>query len=143
MASGEPTEQSIPDVEWEAVFSRTEGWTGGDVAGTVNLGDGRTVWMFGDSWVGKVAGGKHAAGSQMVNNAIGVQPSSSLGRGRAPRYDETKFFWGPDNEKKKPTAWVIPQTHTANQWYWPSGGGVVVHGPSGQPRLIVFLFRVT
>lgn len=139
----EPVKQSIPDVEWDAVFSRTEGWTGGDVAGTVDLGDGRTVWMFGDSWIGEVAGGKHASGSHMVNNAIGVQHRSSLGRGRAPRYDQIRFFWGPDNEKEKPTAWVIPQTQAATQWYWSSGGGVVVPGPNGQPRLILFLFHLT
>ncbi len=139
----EPLKQSIPDVDWDAVFSRTEGWTGGDVAGTVDLGDGRTVWMFGDSWIGKVTGGKHASGSHMVNNAIGIQRSSSLGRGRAPRYDELKFFWGPDNEKTKPTAWVIPQSQATNRWYWFSGGGVVVPGPNGQPRLILFLFHLT
>lgn len=33
----EQIEQSMPDVEWDAVFSRTEGWTGGDVAGTIDL----------------------------------------------------------------------------------------------------------
>ena len=138
-----PIEQSIPDVEWDAVFSRTEGWTGGDVAGTIDLGDGRTVWVFGDSWIGKVSGGKHAPGSHMINNAIGVQHSSSLGRARAPRYDEIKFFWGPLNKKKKPTAWIIPQTQAENRWYWASGGGVVIPGPNRQSRLIVFLFLIT
>ena len=79
----------------------------------------------------------------MIHNVIGAQRSSSLGRGRAPRYDGIKFFWGPDNKKKKPTAWVIPQTQASNQWYWPSGGGIVVPGPNGEPRLIVFLFHLT
>jgi len=138
----EPLKQAISDVEWDAVFSRTEGWTGGDVAGTVDLGDDRTLWMFGDSWIGKVAGGKHAPGLHMVNNAVGTHPRSALGDGRAPRYDELKFFWGPDNKEKKPTAWVIPQADTADRWYWSSGGGVVVPGPNRQLRLIVFLFHL-
>ena len=57
----------------------------------------------------------------MINNAIGVQRASWLGNGRAPRYDEIEFFWGPDDEKKKPTAWIIPNTQAADNWYWSSG----------------------
>ena len=135
--------QSIPDVEWDAVFSRTEGWTGGDVAGTVDLGDGRTVWVFGDSWIGKVSHGRHASGSHMINNAIAIQRRSSLGKDRAPRYGQISFYWGPDNEEKKPTAWIVPEEHADTHWFWPSGGGIVVPGPDGQSRLILFLFHLT
>lgn len=138
-----PVNQAIPDVEWDAVFSRTEGWTGGDVAGTVDLGDGRTVWVFGDSWIGNVANGRHASGSHMINNAIAIQRHSSLGKGRAPHYEQISLFWGPDNEKKKPTAWIVPEKQADTHWFWPSGGGLVVPGPSGQSRLILFLFHLT
>lgn len=134
---------SIPDVEWDAVFSRTEGWSGGDAAGSIDLRDGRTVWVFGDSWIGNVAEGKHAAGSHMVNNAIGVHPGSPLGAGRAPKYREIGFFWGADDEHRKPTAWVVPTEHADTQWFWANGGGVVVPGPDESRRLVVFLFHLT
>ena len=135
--------QAIPDVEWDALFTRTEGWTGGDVAGSIDLGDGRTVWVFGDSWVGGVAEGKHAPGSWMVNNTIAIHDSSSLGHNRAPLYKNLKFFWGPDNQQKNPTAWVIPNEKADTEWFWTSGGGVVLPGPDEQNRLVIFLFHLT
>ncbi|MBT4412137.1 MAG: DUF4185 domain-containing protein [Bacteroidetes bacterium] len=135
-------ENAIPDVEWDAAFTRTEGWTGGDVAGTVNMGDGRTVWMFGDSWIGKVGEGKHVGGSHMINNVIAIHDSSELGSVRAPLYKDIHFAWGPNNSENKPTAWIIPKTRTDGEWYWPSGGGVVIPGCNGTQKLIVFLFHL-
>ncbi len=138
-----PNYQATPDVEWDAVFSRTEGWTGGDVAGTVDLGDGRTVWVFGDSWIGKVSHGRHASGSHMINNAIAIQRHSSLGKERAPTYDGIEFFWGPANTTRKPTAWIVPDIAPDTHWYWPTGGGIVVPGTNGKRRLVLFLFHLT
>ncbi len=135
--------QAIPDIEWDAAFTRTEGWTGGDAAGSVDLGNGRTLWMFADSWIGGVAEGKHAPGSHMINNAIAVHDSSFLGNCRVPRYKDISFYWGPADKKGKPTAWIIPEIEPEKTWYWFNGSGVVIPSPEGQNRLVMFLFKLT
>jgi len=146
--------QAAPDAAWDAVFTRTEGWTGGDVAATVDLGDGRTLWLFGDSLIGRVEGGKHAAGTQMVNNAVAVHATPPAGSGRAPPADAVRFHWGQPAPDGKAAAWIIPdparvKAHGdesaekgANGWYWPAGGGCVVPGQGGKDRLILFLWHI-
>jgi hypothetical protein len=142
---------ATPDVAWDAIFTRTSGWTGADVAGTVDLGDRRLLWLFGDTWIGDVADGRHVSASRMINNSVAIQtltgkPSQLLAS------SSIRFYWQEDS--KRPTAWIIPNSgataagegqsdsKTSRGWYWPTGGGAVVPGPGGRPRLLVFLFRV-
>ncbi|OWY71110.1 hypothetical protein B7486_10915 [cyanobacterium TDX16] len=135
-----------PAPAWRAVFDTSEGWTGGDCAGTTALGDGRVVWLFGDSWVGLVREGKHADGSVMVNNAIAVHRIGA--DGAAPGKAEIEFCWGRADKDGKATAWVAPDEaargdgQDKNLRYWPTGGGLVVEGADGGRRLYVFLMRI-
>lgn len=149
--SGPPRYPATPDAAWDAAFTRTSGWTGGDCAGTVDLGDGRVLWTFGDSWIGDVVDGRHKPGSQMVNNAIAIQ--SLAGKpNELPAKSEIRFYWGGD--AKNPKAWIIPSaaktaggekqfdSKLSRGWYWSSGGGAVVPGPGERPRLVFFLFHI-
>jgi hypothetical protein len=61
-----------PDAKLNAAFRFTDGWVGGDGAFSVALSDKRTLWLFSDSWVGRVRDGKRKDVA-MVNNAVGVQ----------------------------------------------------------------------
>jgi hypothetical protein len=142
---------ATPDAAWDAAFTRTSGWTGGDCAGTVDLGDGRVLWMFGDSWIGDVVDGRHKPGSQLVNNAIAIQSLAGKPNELASKGD-IRFYWGGD--AKSPKAWIIPNAakpaagekqtdpKSSRGWYWSSGGGTVVPGPGGRPRLVIFLFHI-
>src|SRR5262245_56405241 len=47
-----------PDDEMNALFQRREGWTGADGNYSVPLGQGKTLWLFSDTWVGKIESGK-------------------------------------------------------------------------------------
>ena len=38
-----------PAPEWDAIFARKEGWTGADGCYSVELGDGRTLWLYSDT----------------------------------------------------------------------------------------------
>ncbi len=69
------------DSGWNAVFDRTDGWTGADAAGSVDLGDGRTLWLFGDTWISKIRDGKRLPGArdgQQLNCRAPNQPSRTL-----------------------------------------------------------------
>ncbi|MBN1345203.1 MAG: hypothetical protein JXQ73_21085, partial [Phycisphaerae bacterium] len=94
--------------DWDAVFARTNGWTGADADYSVDLGDGRTLWLYGDTWIGSVAGDRHAPGSHLVNNTIAVHATPASGSGLPPRADEIAFYWGPETPNGKPTAWIVP-----------------------------------
>jgi hypothetical protein len=128
-----PVAQSViaaPD--WERVFTRKEGWTGADGAATVALPRNRVLWLFGDTWIGPVVGGRHGPGSTMVSNTIAVSPVS-----RSPA--EIRFLWS--EATGKPAAWAIPAQ--AAEWYWPASGGVLVpRAEGGGERLLLFMSRM-
>ena len=71
--------------EYDALFTRTEGWTGADAAYSVALADDVTLWLYGDTWIGDVVDGKHK-GAKMVNNTVALQ------RGKDPTTASVKFF---------------------------------------------------
>ena len=137
-----------PDAEWNAVFDRTEGWTGADCAGSVDLGDGRTLWMFGDTWISKIRDGKRLPGATMVNNSIAVHTTDKAASWRPPDPRNVQFAWGPSGKDGKPTAWSVPPAIAGDaasdqDWLWCNGGGVVGVTRDGKGRrLIVFFFRV-
>ena len=54
-----------------------EGWLGADAVYSVVLPDGRLVWVFDDTFIGKLVEGKRQV-SQMVNNTLGVQKEARL-----------------------------------------------------------------
>jgi hypothetical protein len=143
-----PVTSVTPDPEWTAVFDRADGWTGADCAGSVDLGDGRTLWMFGDTWIGKIRDGKRVPGSTMVNNSIAVHPTDKLAPWRPPDPRSVRFVWGPNGKDGRPAAWAVPpaiagDAASANDWLWCNGGGVVGVGRDRKsPRLVVFFFRV-
>ena len=130
--------------EWESLFARSDGWTGGDGLATVALPGHRVLWLFGDSWIGPVRDGRHAAGSALVNNAIAVQAIPPAGVRPAPEH--VTFCWGPNDAAGKPTAWMVPpaeeRARDRNLRYWPAGGGLVISDTHGPPTLYVFMARV-
>jgi hypothetical protein len=144
-----PVTQVTPDTEWNAIFDRTDGWTGADAAGSVELGDGRTVWLFGDTWIGKIRDGKRLPGARMVNNSIAVHPTDRAEPWRPPDPRTVQFLWGPPDKEGRTTAWLVPpngpgQPENADNrdWFWATGGGVVTSRETrAGRRLIVFLFR--
>jgi len=138
-ASGAAPLAVVPQPAWDLAFTRTNGWTGGDVAASVPLPGHRSLWLFGDSWIGRVADNRRQDGT-LVNNAIAIQTQAPAAPGRPPAPDDLKFFWGPTAAAGKPTAWVRPAAADGS-WFWPTGGGVVVPGPRG-PRLALFLLRL-
>jgi hypothetical protein len=145
------TDTSVrPEDSWNAVFDRRDGWTGADVAGTVALGDGRVLWLFGDTWIGSIRDGRRLPGAQMVNNSIAIHSINQAARWRAPHPRAVRFYWGANNGDGRPTAWIVPSSETtgrqatleSREWLWPTGGGLAVESPGKSRRLYLFFFRV-
>src|SRR5580704_7869805 len=98
LGAGPPVVKSaVPAPDLDALFYRTDGWIGGDGAYSVALSPRRTLWLFSDTWVGKIRDGRRTDAT-IVNNTVGVQ----AGPGGRVTYTIAR---GPDG---KPVALIVP-----------------------------------
>jgi hypothetical protein len=115
--------RAAPDPVTAAAFDRSgvaaPGWTGGDGNVPVRLPDGRTAWLFGDSFVGTVRPDGSRATSALVRNALVVQDGQRLQTRVGP----------PDPAGGQPTALLAAPDPAggAGTWLWP-GTGLVEGG---------------
>ncbi len=101
-------------------------WRGGDCASTVDLGDGRVLWLFADSYIGvKPPYLRDICCVKMIRNCMGIQT------GYDPSTADFKVYW--PGTKDSPEAF-FPAEDTS--WFWP-GNGIRI-----DDVLIVFLMRV-
>ncbi|MFN8241389.1 MAG: DUF5005 domain-containing protein [Bacteroidales bacterium] len=101
------------DRGYDSLFSRSSGWTGGDIATSVALGDSVTLWLFGDSWIGNIKDGRHFYAT-MINNAVGLQYHDNRG------YDSMAFFY--KTIEGKPGPIFTPPGDSG--FLWLTGGGI-------------------
>ena len=74
------------------------GWIGGDSTYSVQLPDGRTLWLFSDSFIGEVSGsGTPAPGMAMVHNAVVAEDDSGRLSTRTAEGPES-FFADPSED---------------------------------------------
>lgn len=101
-----------PDNEMNTLFaSRNDnGWTGGDGTYAVGLPDGRTVWMFGDSFLGTVNPDGTREGTPLIRNALMMQSGQ-------------EFTTLPTEHPGDHTGYFSPPN--PDEWYWPLDGTVV------------------
>ncbi|MCU0540488.1 MAG: DUF4185 domain-containing protein, partial [Desulfobacterales bacterium] len=129
--------QSAPRVSvqplpgYDAAFERESGWTGGgwtggDGAYTIPLGDGRILWLLGDSFIGKVEAGRRVD-SRLVNNAAALQAGRALSR-------SSLSFFHRSAEDGLPAALFQPADGVG--WFWP------YHGVKTDRGLYLFLLQV-
>jgi hypothetical protein len=110
--------------EAEKIFRSDPRWLGGDGATSVDLGDGRVLWLFGDSFIDPSGSGIRRT-SDLVRNSIAIQT------GYDPVGAEMKFSWKIKNAK--PAAFFEPKN---DHWFWP-GSGVMIG-----KRLLIFLMEI-
>lgn len=121
--------QTAAQPQLDRLFERTNGWTGGDGCYSVALADHRLLWLFGDSWVGRVYDGRRT-NAVLVNNALALQT------GRAGlSFDRVKprFSWGRTADGK-PAAFFRPPD--GRGWFWP------LHGIETPRGLYLFLLQI-
>lgn len=97
--------------EADALFHRDVRWLGGDAAYSVALGDTRTLWLFGDTFVATTE--RHVRSeSTLVRNTVAVQ------RGEDPVTASIAFAWR-EAEDGGPASYV---PEAAEHWFWPLHG---------------------
>jgi hypothetical protein len=94
-------------------FNYTQGWLGADDAYSVPLSPGKSVWLFGDTFVGGENTQLRSQAKTMVRNSIGI----SICR---PNADcKMSYFWH-QHSAPKPRSFF--DTGTDDLWYWPLDG---------------------
>lgn len=111
-----------PDADFNRLFAAPDnGWTGGDGTVSIRLPDGRSLWLFGDSFLGVVdPDGSRAADTPFIRNCALIQSPNGLTPLYGQRDGVPKAFFRPGSK---------------DEWYWPGDG--TVQGD----RLMVFLHR--
>jgi len=110
--------------EAEKIFHGDPRWLGGDGATAIDLGQGRVLWLFGDSFIDTQSTGSRSL-SALARNSIAIQT------GYDPSTADMKFYW--NTKDGKPAAFFAPKGDT---WYWPASG--IMLGK----HLLVFLMEI-
>ena len=98
--------------KFNTFFDRSgNGWTGGDATYSVLLPDGRTVWMFGDSFLDTVYADYSRPFTPLIRNCFMVQTGSN-------------FTTVCGNTIDAPEA-LVNTDDPDNEWYWPGDGTVI------------------
>lgn len=144
----------VPSVEpWEPLnklFRVKRGWIGADGAYSIPVAPDRSIWTFGDTWIGVIENGRRDK-PQMVNNTVAVQSSSvahsagsSNGQGDTGHNDSghndvencrINFYW-PGGMEHPGSMWVPDNAKQTKTYYWPADGAFV------GGRLFVFLHKI-
>jgi|SRR5208283_285716 len=116
--------ESSPWPEGDRLFRSDPRWLGGDAAFSVDLGDGRVLWLFGDSFVAKEAGATRRQ-SAFIRNSVAIQI------GYDPSRATIKFY---SAMRSGNTADFVPPERAT--WFWP------LHGIRLGDRLLLFYMRM-
>lgn len=106
--------------DFNQLFTRYSGWTGGDATYSIPLPDGRIMWLFGDSFIGTVKPDRSRTGNAFLRNAVMIQDGDQM----------TTLIGGA-------TAFLAPSD--PGWWYWPGHG--LAHGDTLQ--VVFFGFKST
>ena len=113
-----------PWIEADLLFHKGSRWLGGDGAYSVDLGNGRILWLFGDSFI-CLNDSKLRSESWMVRNSVAIQD------GYDPSSASIRFYWS--EEKEFPESFF---SSPDSIWYWP-GHGICLH-----EKLLIFLMKL-
>ena len=94
-------------------FPDQKGWLGADDAYSIPLGQGRSLWLFGDTFIGPLASSPRTASSSFIRNSIGITTCTA---GKC----AIEYYWAHMNTAKPDSMFSIPGL----DWFWPMDGFV-------------------
>jgi hypothetical protein len=121
-----PGQMAAQAPELDRIFQLTDGWIGGDGVYSVELAPKRTLWLFSDTWVGKIRDGKRTD-AKIVNNTLAITEGTAGGR-------QVSFFVRRDGAGQPVAFFTPPDPKT---WFWLQAGLVV------DRRLYIFAAQIT
>ncbi len=108
--------------EADRLFRDDPRWVGADSAFSVDLGAGRSLWLFGDSWIDP-SGQRSRDRGYLVRNSVAIQA------GADPASATLEFHWNSAEAPDPGAAFELP----GDGWYWPG------HGVRLGDRVLLFL----
>jgi len=115
---------ATPWHEADKLFHTDPRWLGADAAFSVDLGKGRVLWLFGDTWIAY-------PGSHSRRNAAFLRDSIAIEQGYDPSHAGISFYW--HTKHNQPTE-ILPSE--GNAWMW-FGAGICIDN-----SLVLFAERV-
>lgn len=110
--------------EADRLFKSDPHWLGGDGAYSVDLGNERVLWLFGDSFI-------NPGNSARRTDATVIRNSLAIQKGYNPSLASIKFYWQIKNNR--PSSFFSEEE---NSWFWP-GTGIRMGN-----YLLIFLVKV-
>lgn len=110
--------------ETDNYFTTDLVWRGADGASSVDLENGKVLWLFSDSFICSDSSGDRNK-STIIRNSIAIQDGHDVKTARI------KYYW--DKSKKAPEAFFQTQ---GKFWFW-TGNGIMV-----KDKLLIFLMKV-
>ncbi len=109
--------------ETDNCFTKDLVWRGADGASSVDLENGKVLWLFSDGFICRDSSGSRK-NSAMIRNSIAIQDGYNL------KTASIKFYW--DKSRKKPRAFF----HVPGRfWFWTG------HGVRIKDKLLIFLLK--
>ena len=112
VADGQETAKSRAiESPGELSFPDQKRWLGADDAYSIPLENGRSLWLFGDTFIGTTPESPRTATSGFIRNSIGITTCSS---GKC----SIEYFWAKMSTGKPDSMFSIP----GSDWFWPMDG---------------------
>lgn len=106
-----------------SMFTADKFWRGADGAASIDLENGKILWLFSDTFIDPQGTGKRS-NSKMINNSIAIQEGYSLDKGKI-------SFYHKGRQGKPKSFFELP----GKTWFWTG------HGILANDKLIIFLFE--
>lgn len=109
-----------PDPAYKEMLGlRRNGWLGSDDGESIVLSPTKTLWLFGDTFIGPLTNGMRQAGAPMINSTIGIQDRT------ATPPDCLTFYW--KTNQGRPASFFPHQSTTPGDYYWVTKGILLEH----------------
>ncbi|MEO6284334.1 MAG: DUF4185 domain-containing protein [Dyadobacter sp.] len=131
---------ATPTPEWSNLFLRKSGWLGGDgifaipFSGKDSEKSDSILFLFSDTMVGEIEGGKLKPGLKLVNNSV------ALMKGKAP--DSVGIAFRIADENGTPRAIFTPKSDKPDKdtYFWLGDGFA---NPDADKDLFIFAYKIT
>jgi Domain of unknown function (DUF4185) len=114
-SSSPPSTSPTADCAAAPYFPCQQGWLGGDGAYSIPLGNGSSLWIFGDTFVGAADATSRTQSNGFVHNSTAISTCSS-------QSCSYQYYWTGMNTANPGPVFSVPGSST--DWLWPMDGFV-------------------